>query len=750
MTSAPTNPNRPASIPLTQITPCEQGPCADPTSGPCQVIPISGMRSRRCEQTIERLLASRFNIRANASYPSAVMRLEQTPGAEILSDIASTLRARGYTLRIADAHPCEGFRQTKALPPTEPAGRFLPAWLDLDRGAVALALVLTGGFFLALGFTANLTDAPQWMRLVPLAVAAVLSSLRTFPDAVRAVASRSIDIDVLMFVAAGGAAILGHYEEGVFLLFLFGLGNAGEHLALGRARAAITALKKVTPDTARRLSPAGDQTTIPAEDVIIADRLLVLPFERLPADGVIEEGAAAIDQSAITGESIPVEKRVGDDVFAGTINGDARIVIRATRPASDSTISRLVRMVELAETEKSPAQRLTDKVERFYVPSVFVLTILVIVLPPLLLEAAWGETFYRAMAFLTAASPCAIAIGGPAAVLCGIARSARIGVLVKGGGPLETLGRVKAICFDKTGTLTVGRPRVLEIIPAHGADPMSTLALAASVEAQTTHPLAGAIVASAEEHSLELTRASDVRQITGVGAQGVVEQRTILVGRLTDALRSRFDPGAGIEIQRLASMGCTLICVSEGDTPLAAIAIADEPRPGAAQTITDLRALGIQKISMLTGDRRSAGEAIASRLGIDEVYADLMPEDKLDAIARLTAQQTTAMVGDGVNDAPALARADLGVAVGGAGADVAMETADIVLMGEGIGRLPEAIGVSRKVRAITMQNLIIAMGVIAVVAPLALAGKASLGLAVLLHEGSTVLVVLNALRILRR
>ena len=285
----------------------------------------------------------------------------------------------------------------------------------------------------------------------------------------------------------------------MFLLFLFGLGSAGETLALGKARRAIEALKEVAPDTARRLRADGGEETIPAEEVRAGDRLVVLPFERIPADGTVLEGRSAVDQAAITGESMPVDKEPGEPVFAGTINGEARLLLEASRAATDSTLSRLIVMVEQAQTEKSPAQQLTDRIEKWYVPSVFLVTILVIVLPPLTMggEGAWSTWFYRAMAFLTAASPCAIAIGGPATVLCGVARAARMGVLVKGGGPLETLGRVRAMCFDKTGTLTVGRPRVVEVVPVNGVAEDEALRLAAAVEAETTHPLARAVVRAA-------------------------------------------------------------------------------------------------------------------------------------------------------------------------------------------------------------------------------------------------------------
>jgi Cd2+/Zn2+-exporting ATPase len=620
---------------------------------------------------------------------------------------------------------------------------------SFETGIGPLVTALLGGLLLLAGFGVALSDGPFWLRMTFLGASAILTSLQTFPAAIEALRQFELDVDVLMFVAAAGAAVLGEYEAGVFLLFLFGLGSAGETLALGRAKRAIEALKEVAPDTARRLRPDGTEELIAAEDVAAGDRLVVMPFERVPADGTVTAGRSALDQAAITGESMPVDKAPGDEVYAGTINGEARLVIEASRAAADSTLSRLIVLVEHAQTERSPAQQLTERIERRYVPAVFILTILVIVVPPLTFAGGeWATWFYRAMAFLTAASPCAIAIGGPATVLCGVARSARMGVLVKGGGPLETLGRVRAMCFDKTGTLTVGRPRVVEIVPIDGVAEDEALRLAAAIEAETTHPLAAAVVRAAADRGIELPAAADVRQVTGIGVEGTVDGADITVGRLTAAVRDDMPPAVHTRIDELAAEGATVVCVSRDGRPIGVIGLADRARPEAKETIARLRTAGIKEISMLTGDREAVANTIAAELGIDRVFADLMPEDKLRAIETLCEEGTTAMVGDGVNDAPALARADIGIAIGGAGADVAMETADVVLMGHTVGKLPDAVDLSRRARRIGTQNMVLALGVISVVAPLALMGYASLPLAVVLHEGSTVVVVLNALRLL--
>lgn len=734
----------------------ESDTCGRMCLGRCLVIPIEGMQSRRCEQIVNRLLKTRHHITAWSSYAAGVVRIESTTALPPLAEMAVSLARRGYRLLYQEAWPCEhdGRRDGQA-PCADMARRpsvfrqVIPGWISAS-GSAPLAAVAVGGVLLLLGFVVRQLGLPAWTWIPPLAMAAVFTSLQTFPSAVRSLFSFKLDVDVLMFVAAAGATYLGHFEEGVFLLLLFGLGTAGEHMALGRARRAIEALHDVAPETARKVDEAGNEQLIPAAGVQVDDHLLVMPFERFPADGTVVSGRCAVDQAAITGESVPVEKDAGDIVFAGSINGDSQIIFRATRPAADSTLNRLIRLVELAETEKSPAQQLTDRIERWYVPAVLAATLAVIVIGPLSFNGSWGVWFYRAMVFLTAASPCAIAIGGPAAVLCGIARSARLGVLVKGGGPLETLGRIRAICFDKTGTLTVGKPRVVDIVllsDAMHAD--EALATAAAVEAETTHPLAAAVVNAAEERGVTIPNAIDVRQITGIGAEGRIGADEVAIGRLTDKLSAHIDESRAQRIAEIATRGRTLVCLSRNGLPVAVFGIADEPRPEARDTVVELRRQGITHISMLTGDRRAVADAMAARLGIDRVFADLMPEDKLRAIAELTGEHETAMIGDGVNDAPALARADVGIAVGGAGADVAMETADVVLMGQTIRRLPDAIAISRLTRRITFQNLVIALGVIAVVAPMGVAGHATLGIAVFLHEGSTVVVVLNALRILR-
>jgi Cd2+/Zn2+-exporting ATPase len=711
------------------------------------VLPVDGMNSPQCEGRIEDALGRLPGVAVSASYASGSIRLEFDQGRCPRVEIDQTLRRLGFSPRFD--------RAKRALVEREavgPGARFLGAvrWL---AGHVELSLVLLGGVLLLAGLGVHLADGPFWLRLTLAIASATLTSTETFPEAIRELRSLRLSVDVLMFAAAAGAAALGHYEEGAFLLFLFGLGAAGEHLALDRARNAIRALSQITPETATRIGAEGDEEVAVA-DLAVGDRVRIRPYDRVPADGEVVEGASAVDQSPITGESFPVEKTAGAPVFAGTINGAGKLVARVTRPASESTLARVTRLIEEAQTTKSPTQLFTDKVEAWYVPFVFIATAVLIVAAPFVAgalgrELSWGHSFYNSMAFLTAASPCALAIGTPAAILCGIARAARVGVLVKGGVHLEQLGRVEAVAFDKTGTLTSGRPAVTDVVPS-GAGEEELLAFAAGIEAQVNHPLADAVLEEARRRGIEPAPAKDVRQQAGVGATGVIDDQEVVVGRPESVLAPEVWGRESTETMvRLAGEGKTTVGVVRAGRPLGLIALRDEPRADSRPVIAALHALGVRHLTMLTGDHEEAARAIASATGIDSFHADLLPEDKLALIDDIAAEHgRVAMVGDGVNDAPALARATVGVAMGAAGADVALETADVVLMGSDLRRLPEAFGLSRKARSIIRQNLFIALGVIAIVAPLGAAGVASLGIAVLLHEGSTIVVVLNSLRLL--
>ena len=614
-----------------------------------------------------------------------------------------------------------------------------------------LVLASIGLVFLLCAVGVKWYDGPHGLRLTLNALSFVTAGWYTGLETFHILRKFKFDIDVLMFAAAFGAASLGHYEEGAFLLVLFAFGGAGEELALDKARRAIEALAKLAPDTATVRDDTGDERVVHVDTLVIGQRVVIKPFDRVPADGAVESGTSSVDQAPITGESVPVDKSPGSPVFAGTINGEGLLVARVSKASSDSTLAKIVKMVNEAQATKSPTQLFAEVFERRYVPVVLVTSALLIFVPPLLgwqprrEGTIWAGWFYQAMAFLTAASPCALAIGTPAAVLSGIARAARIGVLIKGGVHLENLGKVRAVAFDKTGTLTRGKPVVTDIFAADEACLTSDqiLALAASVEKGSTHPLAGAIVAEAQSRKLDLSEAFDAKQIPAQGISATVDGKRVFAGKL-----ERMN-GLAARIERYAGEGKSTVAVSIDGTPVGVIALADRPRDNAKQTLARLKSLGIRRTIMLTGDRKGVADKVGAELSVDEVHADLLPQDKLKLIQSLQDKYgPIAMIGDGVNDAPALAAASVGIAMGGAGTDVAIETADIALMADDLAKLPDAVALSRFSRRIIHQNLVIAMGVIAVLAPLSALGYTYLGAAVLFHEGSTIVVVLNSLRLL--
>ncbi|MFZ5474285.1 MAG: heavy metal translocating P-type ATPase, partial [Pseudomonadota bacterium] len=536
------------------------------------------------------------------------------------------------------------------------------------------------------------------------------------------------------------------WEEGALLLFLFSLGHALEHLAMDRARRAIEALAELAPKTAL-VQRDGAEIEVRVEELLRGDRVIVKPGSRIPADGRVVSGESAVDQAPLTGESMPVDKRLDDPVFAGTVNGEGALTIEVTKLARESTLARMVEMVAEAQTQKSPTQRFTDRFERIFVPGVLIGAGLLIVLPPLF-GFPFAESFYRAMAVLVAASPCALAIATPSAVLSGIARAARGGVLIKGGAHLENLGTLTAIAFDKTGTLTVGKPQVTDVVAVSGSED-DLLKLAAAVESRSAHPLAQAVVVEVKRRGLTWNEAGEVEAVTGKGLRAKFDGKKIAIGNarlfegeaIPDVVRQHAD--------RLQAEGKTIMLIQADGQFLGVIALADTPRGGVREVLARLHRIGIRKTIMLTGDNERVGRAIADAVGLDEVKAGLLPQDKVTAMEELAQRYgQAAMVGDGVNDAPAMARATVGIAMGGAGTDVALETADVALMADDLSKLPFAVALSRASRRIIRQNLWVSLGVVALLIPATLFGWAGIGVAVAIHEGSTIVVVVNALRLL--
>ena len=603
------------------------------------------------------------------------------------------------------------------------------AWHDVFY----VGAYLTGGYF---GVRAGIQSLRQW----------------------------TIDVDLLMVLAALGAAVVNAPFEGAMLLFLFSLSNVLQAYAIDRTRKAIKSLMKLRPEKALARRDGGT-VMLPVGELVVGDVLVVRPGESIALDSIIIEGTSSIDQSSLTGESMPVSKKAGDPVFAGTINQTGGLEVRVTKLAKDSTIEKLVRMVEEAQSEKADTQRFLDRAEQFYAVGVILFTIALIVVPILFMKEAFQPAFYRAMTVMVVASPCALIISTPASILSAIGGGARRGVLFKGGVHLERAATVKVVAFDKTGTLTEGKPRVTDVVVEGqvvnfrgepGAPALALLQLAAAVEAKSEHPLAHAIVTESRRRRLAQMECAGFQSSSGKGASGLVSGRRIAVGNARHFVAQNISipDGFARQVATLQDEGKTSVIVGEIDEStgdarlLGAIAIADVLRTDAVSVVRQLKANGIERVVMLTGDNTRVARAVANQAGVDEFHADLLPEDKVRVIKELKAIGPVAMVGDGVNDAPALATATVGIAMGAAGTDVAMETADIVLMSDNLQNIVFALALSRHARRVIYQNLSFAMAVIVVLIVSALGFSLPLPVGVVAHEGSTVLVCLNGLRML--
>jgi Cd2+/Zn2+-exporting ATPase len=629
------------------------------------------------------------------------------------------------------------------------------AGIEVACTALTFVLMIAGWLTPRLGLDqiwANIFFTAAYLAGGIFGVQASLRSLRHW----------TIDVDLLMVLAAVGAAIVRAPFEGAMLLFLFSLSNVLQSYAIDRTRKAIHSLMKLRPDKAltRR---EGKTVLLPIEQLVVGDLVIVRPGERIALDGVIVEGESSIDESSLTGESIPVLKRAGDPVFAATINQTGGLEVRVARLAKDSAIEKLIRMVEEAQSEKAETQRFLDRAEQFYAVAVIAFTLALIAWPFFFLHEPFHSVFYRAMTVMVVASPCALIISTPASILSAIGGAARRGVLFKGGVHLERTATIKVVAFDKTGTLTVGKPRVTDIISADaviqaaqnaGSEALHLLQLAASVEAKSEHPLAAAIVAEGKRRGLHFFGCTDFHSTSGKGASGMIDGRRIGVGniRYFETLGGSLDDALAQKLDALQDAGKTCVVIGEIGKEavriLGGLAIADVLRAEAPGVVRALKAIGIERIVMVTGDNSRVAAAIAREAGVDEFHAELLPENKVRILKSLKTIGPVAMVGDGVNDAPALATATIGIAMGAAGTDVAMETADVVLMSDNLRNIPFAISISRHARMVIWQNLAIALSVIVVLVASALGFSLPLTLGVVGHEGSTVLVCLNGLRLL--
>lgn len=707
---------------------------------------LAGLHCADCAAKVQ-TITSRLPGVHDASANYATEKLSVTLDSRLArsSQVVSEVESLGYRVTASGASTAE------PVTGAEPSAPRLGGPLSRLSGDLKLSL-LAGATLLA-GFVTQTAGGPTWAWLPLYLTAYVAGGWHATNHAVRAALKARFDIDLLMVVAALGAASLGSWAEGALLLFLFSLGHALEHLAMNRARGAIRALAGLSPKTAR-VRRDGGESEVALGELRLGDTVIVRPGERIPADGKVTHGTSHVDQAPITGESMPVAKGVGDAVFAGTINQAGALEVETTRDPEDTTLARVIKAVESAQSAKSPSHRFTDRFQRVFSPIVLGVTLLLIVVPPLL-GVPFQTSFLRAMVLLVASSPCALALATPSAVLAGIARGARSGVLIKGGAHLENAGMADVVVFDKTGTLTRGKPELTDVVPV-GVSEEVLLRLAASLESRSAHPLAAAILSGAERRGITPTTVTDFQERTGHGVSGTVDGTAVHIGNrklLTDA---GVVMGAEAEARAVAleQQGKTTVLVASADPSghmrlAGVLALRDEPRDAAAATLAELRRLGVKRLVMLTGDNERVARAVGEELGLDEVHAGLLPEEKARLVEELkTRYQRVIMVGDGVNDAPAMVAADVGVAMGGAGSDVALETADIALMADDLTKLPYAVSLSRASRRMIVQNLVVSLGVIALLVPSALLGLASIGIAVVIHESSTLVVVANALRLL--
>lgn len=691
---------------------------------------------RRALENLPGMLHARVNYAAGLAFV-AYEKEKLNP-----EKIASTLKRMGVRpVNWPGAAPAET-AEKRAAP-------FLPRWIE-ER--FELVLVGVTGILILLGWGGDQFWAfPDPLPRILLILAYLSGGISLFLRAVPDLFQGNFDTDVLMLAAAGGAAVLDKWAEGAFLLLLFNLGHAGEHYALNKARTAVNALGELLPQTAR-VRREGEIQEVPVKEINPGERVLVRPGERIPVDGKVISGESSVDQSPITGESVPVRKIPGGKIFAGSVNQEQSLEIEVTRAAEENTLARVMDLVAEAQSQQSPTQRFTDRFTSWFVPAVLILTLLVITLPPLVGWLSFRDSFYRAMLLLVAASPCALALGTPAAVLTGIAQAARNGVLIKGGVHLENLGRIRVLALDKTGTLTEGKFQITDLIPLNGTTPEELLRTAAAVETESNHPLAAAVVGEARVRGLTLPAVGLLENFSGRGVGSEMDGQRVLIGTL-DLHREKSEHNPGKEVvwlvKRLEDEGKTTMTVRRGETYLGVIALADISRAGVKETLTSLLNLGIKKIVMLTGDNRRAAEKTGKELAVTDIRSNLLPADKLTAVKELEREYgEIGMIGDGINDAPALAAATVGIAMGGAGTAAALETADIALMADDLSKLPFAVGLSRASRRIIQQNLFISLGVIALLILSSVLGWFQLGWAVVFHEGSSIAVVLNALRLL--
>ena len=698
---------------------------------------VGGMDCASCAHTIEAALKQLEGVKdVRVDVVGGRVRVAYAEGRVARGDLTGAIRRVGYRIDDGDDSreiTLAGF------------------WQRPSR----VVMTVAAGATLLLGLLVEQLGAPRWVGITLLVLSTLAGGWYVVPRGIRAALNRALDMNFLMSVAAGGAWVIGEQTEAAATLFLFAVAELLEAFSMDRARNAIKTLMDLSPAEANVLRD-GVEVRVPVSDIAVGERVVVRPGEKIAVDGEVTSGRSSVNQAPITGESMPVDKELGAEVFAGSLNGQGALQVRSTRPASDTTLARIIHAVEEAQASRAPSQTFVDRFARVYTPAVVAGALLLAVAPPLLGLGEWSTWVYRSLAMLVVACPCALVISTPVSIISGLTAAARGGVLIKGGAYLEAAGAVTIVCFDKTGTLTEGRPAVTDVVPLNGYRQQEVLRLAASVERYSEHPLARAILEVAAKQDGALPASRGFEAMVGRGARAQVEENIVHVGNKRLAHELGIDMRYAVE--RLAGLereGKTLVLVAtqpEGQPARAVgvIAIADRVRPEAREALRALREVGIAHTVMLTGDNEGTARAVATRLGVDEYHAELLPDDKVRIVRTMESRGArVAFVGDGVNDAPALAAATVGVAMGAAGTDVALETADIALMADDLTKLSFAMRLSRRTLRIIRQNIWFSIAVKAVFLVLAVSGWATLWMAVAADMGASFMVVANGLRSLR-
>ena len=702
---------------------------------------VAGMDCASCAAAIESAVRRLDGVRdVQVDVVGGRVRVRRATQEQVTrGDVAGAIRNAGYRVESDDRDAPVGRSQ----------GDSAAAPSFWERGG-RVTMTAAAGVALAIALTASVLGAPSAVVTALLAVSTLAGGWYVVPRGLRAARRLALDMNFLMSLAAAGAWGIGEPTEAAATLFLFAVAELLEAYSMDRARNAIKALMDLSPAEAT-VERDGREERLPVTDVTVGEIVVVSPGEKIAVDGDVLAGASSVNQAPITGESIPVDKAPGDAVFAGSLNGQGALRVRSTKPATDTTLARIVHAVEEAQASRAPSQRFVDRFARVYTPAVVGIAVLIAVLPPLLGVGTWDTWIYRALAMLVVACPCALVISTPVSIVSGLAGAARVGVLIKGGAHLENAGRATVVAFDKTGTLTCGEPAVTNVVGFGGRRDDELLGLALGVERHSEHPLARAVLAEGARLGLEPAQSIDFEALVGRGARATVGNDIVFVGneRLAEDIGAA-SPTAMATLRRFEADGKTAVLVATVGEAFGVIAIADRVRPEARSALADLRRVGVRRTLMLTGDNSGTARAVAESLGVTEYMAELLPDEKVRIVRELEASgERVAFVGDGVNDAPALAAATVGVAMGAAGTDVALETADIALMADDLSKLSVAMRLSHKTLRLIRQNIAFSILVKAVFLVLAVGGWATLWMAVTADMGASLIVVANGLRALR-